>query len=78
MAIKDLHLEARLGRKKKLLKRRPIPLLQPAPLVNRYQDGCFHPPLGHDLRPFGDALFEQLTEPGFCFSAPANSSLGLA
>jgi len=36
MAIKDLDLEPRLGRKEKLFKRGASALLEPAPLIDRH------------------------------------------
>src|SRR5262249_7243880 len=67
MAIGNLHLKPRLGCKEKLFKRRPSSLLQTAPLIDRHQDCCLNPAFRDNLRPFRDALFEQLTESGLRF-----------
>jgi hypothetical protein len=67
MAIGDLHLEPRLGRKEKLFERRPGSLLQSAPLIDRHQDCRFDASLRDNLRPFRDAPFEQLAKSGLCF-----------
>jgi hypothetical protein len=67
MAIGDLHLKPWLGREEKLFERRPNALLQSAPLADGHQDCRFNAPLRDNLRPFRDALFEQLAKSGLCF-----------
>ena len=39
--------------------------LEPAPLLNRNQDGRLNPTPGDDLRPFLEARFEEFTKPSF-------------
>src|SRR5438105_1937319 len=57
------NLRARLVRQQQFFQRRPGRCLQPAPLVCRHQNGCFGAALGHHLRTFCQAPFEELAEP---------------
>ena len=52
-----------LRSEEQLLQVWPSHPLQPPPLLDGKEDGGFHPPLGHDLRLFGEGGIEKLAEP---------------